>query len=143
VAELADAADLKSAGHPGLREGMMASLKRSLEKLLTVAPVIARETKLTENEVERVFTQAMLHAENNKRQPAPQPPEGCISLRAASAKYGIPHPTLSVWINKKKYIPILLRTKNKLFVSEVLLVELINKYRKNPGQGKHTLRLYD
>ncbi len=73
------------------------------------------------------------------RQPKPEPPDGGISLRSASRKYGIPHPTLSRWV-KKGYVPILLRTRNELYVNDALLSQLIKRYRQNPGQGKNTIQ---
>ena len=67
----------------------------------------------------------------------PQGPEGSISLRAASRKYGIHSGTLSRW-RKKHSIPIILRTSNEMFVAEEKLLEVINLYKINPGQGKKT-----
>jgi len=68
----------------------------------------------------------------------PQGPEGSISLRAASRKYGIHSATLSRW-RKKHSIPIILRTSNEMFVDEKRLLEVINIYKSNPGQGKKTI----
>lgn len=117
----------------------MASLKRSLEKLMTEAPAIAEETKLQTEDVERVFKQAMVHADNNKRQPKPPPPEGGISIRAAGRKYGIAPRTISGWV-QRGLIPILLVTRNEKYIDETILAKIVQEYKKAPGQGKFTIR---
>ena len=115
----------------------MASLRRSLEKLMPEAPIIAKETKLKPDQVESVLEQAMIHHENHKRQPMPPAPEGGISLSGAGRKYGIPKGTLSRWC-KKHNIPVLLRTTRELYVDEIRLAQLITEYQKDPGRGKRT-----
>jgi len=61
-----------------------------------------------------------------------------ITLREAERRYGILNSTLCRWV-QKGYIPIVLRTKNELFVDEPVLAELAEAYKKNPGQGKKTI----
>lgn len=119
----------------------MVNLKKSLEKLMTEAPQIAQETNLPTEAVEKVFVQAMVRAENNKRQPVPPPPEGGISLSDAKRKYGVSHQTLSRWV-KRGYIQILLRTNKELYISKAELGKIAEAYLKNPGQGKRTLKRY-
>jgi len=107
--------------------------------MMVDAPKIAKEAKVELDKTERGITCTMNHMNNHKRQPRLPPPEGGICLRQASRKYGVPNPTLSIWV-KKGYIPILLRTKNELYVDESKLAELIRLYLTSPGQGKNTLK---
>jgi len=118
----------------------MASLRRSLEKLMVNAPKIAEEIKLSTEDVKKVFTQAMNHAENNKRKPAPPPPEGGISQSEGSRKYGVRQENISRWVSKG-YIPVLLRTNREVYVDEAALAELVKRYQQDPGQGKKTIKL--
>ena len=78
-------------------------------------------------------------ANNRKRESAPPAPEGGISLRAASRKYGIPNQTLSRWV-KKGLIPTITRTRNELYADELALAEQAAEYLKNPGRGKWTIK---
>lgn len=81
----------------------------------------------------------ILEERANHNKPKPSPPESGITLRAAERKYGILHSTLSRWIGKG-YLPILLRTRNELYVEEVKLRDLIERYKSSPGQGKNTIK---
>ncbi len=63
--------------------------------------------KIGEEELERFKvtdkrTWKMLNElrEKRKREPAPAPPSGSISLRAAERKYGVPNQTLSRWVQR-------------------------------------------
>lgn len=100
---------------------------------------VAKQTGVPTEHVERVIGQIVMNHNNYKRQPKPLVPEGGICLRAAERKYGISNRTLSGWV-KKGYIPILLRTKNELYVDENKLGEVVSLYKTSPGQGKLTIK---
>jgi hypothetical protein len=100
---------------------------------------LAQETGLSTEDVKKVVKQIIDDKDNHKREPKPQPPEGGISLRAAERKYGIPNRTISRWA-ARGLIPILLRTKNELYVDEIVLKKLIEKYKQAPGRGKRTIK---
>ena len=72
------------------------------------------------------------------RQPAPAPPEGGISIRAAARKYGVPDPTISRWA-ARGLIRVLLRTKNEVYLSEDDLIPVIKRYKQAPGRGRRTV----
>lgn len=113
---------------------------RQMVNLTKINPLeLAQATGVPAEDVERVVQQIIMDKENQKRHPKPPVPEGGISLRGASRKYGIPHPTLSIWV-KKNYIPILLRTKNELYIDEIELATIATIYSTNPGQGKNTIK---
>ena len=113
--------------------------KRTLEKYMNEAKVIAEEINETPEVVTKVLRQVEVRIENNKRQPRPPAPEGGISLSSAERKYKVPNPTICRWV-KKGYIPILLRTKRELYIHEKILADLIRQYLINPGQGKRTTK---
>jgi len=113
-----------------------------MEKLMTEVTTIAQEENKDIEEAKGILAKAMERLANNGRKKSPPPPEGGISIRVASRKYGIPHPTLSVWVNKKGYVPIILRTQNALYVDEGKLAKIIELYKRNPGQGKLTIKKY-
>lgn len=100
---------------------------------------LAQKTGIPTEDVEIVVKQIITDRNNNRRKPKPSPPEGSISILAASRKYDIPHGTISRWV-KKGLIPILLETRNWLYVDEVKLAEVIQRYKQNPGQGKKTIK---
>ncbi len=72
-----------------------------------------------------------------ERQPAP---EGGISIREAERKYSISKSTISTWVSKG-YVPVLLRTKNWVYIDETVFSKLVDEYRKDPGRGKKTVKL--
>lgn len=74
----------------------------------------------------------------SKRQTKTPPPEGGISIGKASRKYGIPDPTISRWKNKG-IIPVLLETRNEIYIDEAIAAKVIAEFKKNPGQGKKTV----
>jgi len=76
----------------------------------------------------------MVTKDNQKR----RRPAVAITLREAERRYGILNSTFCRWV-QKGYIPIVLRTKNELFVDEAVLAELAEAYKANPGQGKKTI----
>lgn len=99
---------------------------------------LARGTGLPAEDIDKVIRQIIAEKHNHKREPSPPPPTGGISLRAAERKYGIANETISGWV-KRGLIPVLLRTRNWLYIDEARLVEVIQRYRQNPGQGKRTI----
>ena len=99
---------------------------------------VADKTGLPTEDVERVVGQIITDKNNNRRQLKPPPPEGGISIRAAGRKYNLAPRTISGWV-QKDFVPVLLRTKNWLYVDEAKLAEVVEQYRENPGQGKRTI----
>jgi hypothetical protein len=117
----------------------MVGARITLERLDLDAEMVEREKGIPK-EVSKVVLKTVIEdRQNHKRQPKPEPPTGGISLRAAERKYGIAHETLARWV-KRGLIPILLRTPNWLYVDEAKLVEVIQRYKQNPGQGKKTIK---
>jgi len=96
------------------------------------------QAKLSDKEKERFLVMVTELKKQRQRPQSTPPPKGSISLREAERKYGVDHASLSRWV-KKGLIPICLRTKNWLYISEKRLVEVINNYKHNPGKGKRTL----
>ncbi len=113
--------------------------KRGLEKYMGEATQIADEINEEPELVIKVLKQVEAHMENGRRQPKPPAPEGGISIRAAGRKYGIAPRTISGWA-QRGYIPVMLRTRNELYVDEKKLIEVIKFYKTSPGQGKSTIR---
>jgi len=99
---------------------------------------LAQETGLPTEDVKKVVEQIIINKNNHRREPKPQPPEGGISLRATARKYRINHRTLSRWV-RMEYIPVLLRTKNEVYIDENKAAEVIKLYKTSPGQGKKTI----
>lgn len=117
-------------------------------ELVNVAPYMREKTKLKEladkaevptDNAKRLIAKMLDDKNGHKREPKPPPPEGGISLRAAERKYGVKHATLSIW-TRKGYLPIILRTKNELYIDEAILAELANIFKQNPGRGKWTIK---
>lgn len=104
------------------------------------AEKIAKQIKgISKGKVRKVLDTLIADRQNNKRQPAPPAPKGGIGIRAAGRKCEIANPTISAWV-KKGYIPVILRTKNTLYIDESELLKVVELYKKNPGQGKNTLK---
>jgi hypothetical protein len=111
----------------------------STPRILIGLDDIANADNLTESEKRKMATfikDMAKERERPKRQPAP---EGSISVREASDKYEVPSPTISRWV-KKGLIPVALRTKNWLYIDEDKLVEVVKRYKLNPGRGKKTIK---
>lgn len=104
-------------------------------KLVTIveAERIIQESKDKEEAVAR------LHELKPRRQPRPPAPKDGISYMEAERKYGIRHGTIARWV-KQGYIKILKNTSRETFISETQLQEIAKEYKKNPGQGRFTLR---
>lgn len=104
--------------------------------------IILEVTTLAKKKRTNITPELLLEASENirkPRNPAPPKPRGGISLSAAERKYRIHKSTLSRWL-AKNYIPVVLRTKREVYVDEAALVELVKKYRQDPGQGKSTVK---
>jgi hypothetical protein len=100
---------------------------------------IQKANILSESE-KRKLTMLIREMAKKRQRPERQPaPDGSISIREAERKYGISARTISGWVSKG-YIPILLRTKNWLYISEAELVKFINLYKTDQGQGKQTIK---
>ncbi len=116
----------------------MTGARITLERIESDAETVERKRGIP-REVSKVVLETVIEErQNHRREPRSQPPEGGISLMAAERKYGINSGTLSRWV-KKGLIPVLLRTKNWLYVDEAKLAKVIRQYRENPGQGKRTI----
>ncbi len=66
------------------------------------------------------------------RQKSPPPPEGGISINQAARKYGLHSRTLSRWVAKGK-IPIILPTKNWLYINEKALITFLKEKNRYGG----------
>jgi hypothetical protein len=74
-----------------------------------------------------------------KRNPPLPRPTGGISISEAERKYNIPNPTISRWV-QKGYIPVLAKNSWIKYIDEHILSVVIDKYLKNPGKGKRTVK---
>lgn len=100
---------------------------------------IRNADNLSESE-KRKITSLIKKMARKRQRPERQPaPEGGISIREASEKYDVPSPTISRWVSKG-LIPVILRTKNWVYVNEDNLAEIVTKYKLNPGRGKKTIK---
>jgi hypothetical protein len=116
----------------------MVGARITLERLDLDAEMVEKKRGIPK-EVSKVVLETVIEErQNHKRKPKPLPPEGGISLRAASRKYDLPVSTLSRWTSKG-YVFILLHTKKEIYVDEAKLAEVIQRYKQNPGQGKKTI----
>jgi hypothetical protein len=118
----------------------MVGARITLERLDLDAELVEKKKGIPK-EVSKVVLEAVIEdRQNHKRQPKQLPPEGGISIRSAGRKYGVDPTTISGWV-QRGLIPVLLRTPNWLYVDEAKLVEVIQRYKQNPGQGKKTIQL--
>ena len=69
-----------------------------------------------------------------KRQKAPPPPEGGISVRDSERKYGISRSNVSR-LASKGILKIVSRTKNWLYIDEPSLIKYINTQDKDRDNG--------
>jgi len=104
-----------------------------------VKDILEKELQVPPERLEGLLAK-MENSTTGKRNGKQPPPEGGISLREAERKYGILQSTISRWV-KRGGIPILLRSKNWLYVDEQVLAEIIEKYKQRSGQGKRTIQL--
>lgn len=135
---------------PGWRNGIRRGLKilrsrrrermnRTMEKYRRLAPEISSDTGVPKDAIEKVLTAMETRMSQCRRQKNPPPPPGSISLSAATRKYNVYLSTIQRWV-KRGLIPVVLRSRRYKYIDESKLVETIKRYRKNPGQGKQTLR---
>jgi len=110
--------------------------------------VIKERRFLTIAEAEKIYLESkskqevlskLADVKKRCRQPAPPAPEGGIGLREAERKYGIISETLSKW-TRQGYIPVILRTANKLYVDEKTVAEIAKRYVDKGHQGKWIIR---
>jgi hypothetical protein len=66
-------------------------------------------------------------------------PVGGITLRQASRKYQMNLTTIWNWV-KAGYIPVLVRTKSEIYISESTTKTLVDAFKKQPGRGKWTIK---
>lgn len=102
-----------------------------------VKDILERTDRFSKEEVDRLV-QEMERSMAGKQNGKNESPSGGICLRAAERKYGISARTISRWVARGLIAPIL-RTKNELYLDEIVLCELIAKYKKAPGRGKRTI----
>jgi len=114
----------------------MSSYRQMTERLMSRAGTIARERE--SDITESILREAADEIKSNGRKPAPEPPEGGISIRAAGRKYRIPNRTISRWVNKG-YIKLLKETKNCKYISEAEFAELISAYLSDSITGRRTI----
>jgi hypothetical protein len=82
-----------------------------------------------------------LHAlkQSKRRVKAPPAPEGGITLCQAERKYGIDHNTIRHWARREPpLVPILLETRNCVYLDDKALAKLVKKYLAFPGRGRRT-----
>lgn len=99
---------------------------------------IAEETKLPAEAVEKVIQQIIANKSNHKRELKPPAPVGGIAIRSAARIYKIHSATISRWVTRG-LIPILLRTKNEVYIDESVIKEIAKRYKASPGRGKRTI----
>lgn len=96
---------------------------------------IMNADNLSDNEKRKVLSLIKKMAKQRRRPERQPAPEGSISIRAAARKYNIVHSTISRWV-AKGHIPVLLRDKNWVYVSEAALFDYISEYNQSLGKGK-------
>jgi hypothetical protein len=96
-------------------------------------------------QLQRRMPKLMALAEKHKRDrtPAPSPPEGGITLREGERRYHVLSQTISGWTRpgsrgRPALLPILLQTRNCVYVDEKVLADLAEKYLASPGRGYRT-----
>jgi transposase len=118
---------------------------KAFERSINISDTIAQEVGTDQETVRRVLQAAKAKEESRRRRPAPPPPTGGISQSAASRKYGVARITIWGWVHRKKqngeyYIPVLLKTKKEVYIDEAKLAEVVECFKKSPGQGKKTVK---
>lgn len=111
---------------------------KTLDKYIARAPEFAVMTGADPKLVERILTTVKREIETNRRQPAPPPPEGGISIRAAERKYKIRSSTISGWV-KDEHIPILKRGSKEIYISEELIARVAKEYKTLKGRGNRAI----
>ena len=113
-------------------------MNRLLEKYKKMATTIAIDADTNPTTVVKVLA-AMEHQMSQARRcKNPPPPPGAISIGAASRKYNMHVSTIVRWV-QKGLVPVILRTKRYKYIDELILAEIIRRYKADPGQGKRTL----
>src|SRR4030042_4189866 len=107
---------------------------KTFERLINISETIAREIDIDQETVRRVLEVAKAKEESRRRQPPPPPPPGGISQSAASRKYKVSQRNISRWTSAG-YIPTILRSKREVYIDEAKLANVVNCYKKSPGQG--------
>ena len=93
---------------------------------------------LEKEKIKMVLRAVIDERKNHKRLPKSPPPENGICLRAASRKYKIPDRTISRWV-RSGFLPILERTRNELYIDEILFAKIIKSYNSLPDSGRRTI----
>ena len=91
--------------------------KRGLDKYLEKIEELAREAGTDKKAAERVIKAIEADMDKRRRQKAPPPPVGGISVRDSERKYGISRSKVSRLAQKGK-VKILARVKNWLYIDE-------------------------
>lgn len=101
---------------------------------------------LTIEEAERIINESRNRKEMvtklrklPKRQKAPPPPDGGISIREAARKYGLSNVTIWRWVNNK-FIPVILETKNTTYIDESRFAEIASSYNSLPKGTRKTIK---
>ena len=110
--------------------------------------MVTGERKLvTVKEAERIYRNANgnvdmavkeLH-QLPKREKAPGPPKGCISIREAARKYDIQDRTIGRWVNDG-FIPVLMITKNTTYIDESEFSKIVNSYKSLPEGTRKSIK---
>ena len=87
---------------------------------IEVAERLIKESSTPEEAVERLRSLP-------KRQKAPPPPEGGISLRDAERKYSISYSVLSRWA-KRGWVKVLKKVPNWLYLDEKDLIRALKEH---------------
>lgn len=107
----------------------MSSVVRSLEKRMVELKKVAHEEC-----VDAMVEYLEKDMENSKRRPAPPPPLGGISIRAASRKYGIASSTITGWM-QKGFIRVLEKRLNWTYLVESDVAEISDLHKSSPKRG--------
>lgn len=111
---------------------------RSINRLMNISDKLAQAAGTTQDVVEKVLHAANTDIIKRRREPAPPPPDGGISIRGAERKYKINSQTISNWV-KRGIVPVLLRTKNEVYISEKDIASIAVKFPHARGRGKRTI----
>ena len=105
---------------------------------MTISQEIAKKAGTKPAIALKVMVAMEEHINEKRRQPAPPPPEGGISIRAAGRKYNVDFRTISTWV-KRGLVKVILETKNNKYIDEKSTKYLCTKYNSDPGRGKRTI----
>lgn len=112
--------------------------QRTLERYRSEIAEISREAGIPVDKGKKLIDLLEERIIKNRRQPAPEPPEGAISQSEGARKYGVPQTTISGWV-RDGIIPVL-QNGYKVYIDESRLAEVAAAYHKKPGRGRRNVQ---